>query len=66
MVSPVHANFIVNGERAATAADVCALVRLIRERAWRERGVVLTMEVETWNCPPELHVHPKDLIGAAA
>ena len=63
VVSPVHANFIVN-EGAATAADVVALVRLIRARAWAERGVVLTMEVETWNCPEELRVHPRELEGA--
>jgi UDP-N-acetylmuramate dehydrogenase len=60
-VSPVHANFIVNPTRAATAADVCALVRLIRERAWAERGVVLHMEVEAWGCPDWLHVHPGEL-----
>jgi hypothetical protein len=42
-----------------------ALVRRIRERAWRDRGVVLTMEVETWNCPVELHMHPRELVGVA-
>jgi UDP-N-acetylmuramate dehydrogenase len=57
-VSPVHANFIVNPERKATAEEVCALIRHIRERAWRERAVVLTMEVETWDCPDWLHAHP--------
>ncbi len=66
MVSPVHANFIVNPERVASSADVAALVRLIRERAWRERGVELRMEVETWNCPDELKLHPRDLIGSVA
>ncbi len=65
MVSTVHANFIVNPERAASAADVCALIRAIRERAWRERGLVLSMEVESWNCPEELHTHPRDLVGSA-
>jgi UDP-N-acetylenolpyruvoylglucosamine reductase len=62
-ISAVHANFIVNRTRAATCADVVALIRRIRERAWRERGVVLTMEVETWNCPAELHAHPRELAG---
>lgn len=44
-VSTVHGNFIVN-EGAATAADVLALIDLIRERARRERGVELEPEVE--------------------
>ncbi len=43
-VSGVHANFIINtGE--ATARDVIALVRRIREIARRERGVELEPEV---------------------
>ncbi len=63
MVSPIHANFIVN-DGDARAADVAALVRTIRSRAWHERGVVLEMEVETWNCPDELHAHPRELVGA--
>jgi UDP-N-acetylmuramate dehydrogenase len=66
MVSPVHANFIVNHGGQATTADIVALIRLIRARAWSERGVVLTMEVETWNCPDELHAHPRDLERAVA
>lgn len=65
-VSPVHANFIVNPERTASAADVCALVRRIRVRAWRERGAVLDMEVEAWECPAWLRAHPSELEGAAA
>ncbi|MBC2595372.1 UDP-N-acetylmuramate dehydrogenase [Ruficoccus amylovorans] len=43
-VSAVHANFIVN-TGGATAADVIALVRRIRETARRERGVELEPEV---------------------
>ena len=54
-VSPVHANFIVNPERSATVADVATLVRRIRAAAWRERAIDLHLEVETWNCPAELH-----------
>jgi len=65
-VSPVHANFIVNAERSARAADIFALVTRIRMRAWRERGVRLELEVETWNGPPELHAHPRDLVEAHA
>jgi len=62
-ISTVHANFIVNRTRAASCADVVVLIRRIREHAWRERGVVLNMEVETWNCPAELHLHPRELLG---
>jgi UDP-N-acetylenolpyruvoylglucosamine reductase len=44
-VSPVHGNFLVNvGE--ARAADVLALIDLIRARAQAERGVRLETEVE--------------------
>jgi UDP-N-acetylmuramate dehydrogenase len=60
-VSRVHANFIVNPARDARAADVVALIRLIRARAWRERGVALAIEVEPWDCPDELRAHPRDL-----
>lgn len=56
-VSPVHANFIVN-DQGASAADVCALIRRVRERAWLERGIALQMEVETWGCPEDLRAHP--------
>ncbi|MCK6487796.1 MAG: UDP-N-acetylmuramate dehydrogenase [Planctomycetes bacterium] len=63
-ISPVHANFIVNPERRASAADVAALVALIRRRAWDERGVVLEMEVEAWACPDHLQRHPRELAAA--
>ena len=65
-VSPVHANFIVNAERSASASDIVALITRIRLRAWRERQVRLDLEVETWNCPSELHAHPQDLVEAHA
>ena len=60
-VSPVHANFIVNPARDASADDVVRLVRRIRRRAFTERGIVLEMEVEAWNCPAELRAHPGEL-----
>jgi UDP-N-acetylmuramate dehydrogenase len=45
MVSPKHANFIVNtGE--ASAADVRGLAELVRETVRRERGIELVYEVE--------------------
>jgi UDP-N-acetylmuramate dehydrogenase len=45
MVSPKHANFIVN-TGAATAADVRRLAELVRESVRRERGIDLEYEVE--------------------
>jgi UDP-N-acetylenolpyruvoylglucosamine reductase len=62
VISPVHANFIVN-EGQASAANVAGLIKLIRSRAWRQRGVVLQTEVETWNCPQELKIHPREYEG---
>lgn len=58
MVSPVHANFIVN-DGEATAADVTALIQRIRHTAWRERGIILQLEVETWNIDAIVHAHPE-------
>ncbi len=43
-VSGVHGNFIIN-RAAANCADVIELVRSIRAKAWRERGVELEPEV---------------------
>ena len=45
MVSPKHANFIVNSGDAS-AADVRGLAELVRERVRRERGIELEYEVE--------------------
>jgi UDP-N-acetylmuramate dehydrogenase len=45
IVSPKHANFIVN-TGAATAADVRGLAQLVRDTVRRERGVELAYEVE--------------------
>ena len=45
VVSDVHANFIVN-LGGATARDVLALIEIVRERVWSERGVELETEVE--------------------
>jgi UDP-N-acetylmuramate dehydrogenase len=44
MVSPVHANFIVN-DGGATARDILALIGLIQERVRAARGIELEMEV---------------------
>jgi UDP-N-acetylmuramate dehydrogenase len=47
VVSPRHANFVVN-EGRATATDVLALLDLLRERVQRETGVDLELEVKVW------------------
>jgi len=60
-ISTVHGNFIVNPGRDAAAMDVVRLVRRIRRSAFRERGVVLDMEIEAWACPDELRAHPSEL-----
>ncbi|MEW6074941.1 MAG: UDP-N-acetylmuramate dehydrogenase [Candidatus Omnitrophota bacterium] len=46
-VSLRHANFIVNRGRA-TAADVLALISLVKARVKRRFGVALTPEIEIW------------------
>ena len=47
MVSPRHANFLVN-EGGATAGDVLALLDLVRVRVQQETGVDLELEVTVW------------------
>lgn len=61
LVSPVHANFIVNPQRTATCADVVTIIQRIRAAAWRQRAVVLELEVETWNADQRLTLHPREL-----
>ena len=46
MVSPKHANFLVNVE-AATAADVERLVQLIQQEVKKQFGVELVPEFRT-------------------
>lgn len=47
LVSPRHANFVVN-DRGARAQDVLDLLDLVRERVARETGVDLELEVKVW------------------
>jgi len=47
VVSPRHANFVVN-EGRATSTDVLALLDLLHERVERETGVDLELEVKVW------------------
>jgi UDP-N-acetylmuramate dehydrogenase len=44
MISPLHANFIVNVGRAQTR-DVLGLIDIIRERVYQEKGTRLELEV---------------------
>lgn len=47
VVSPVHANFIVN-DGAASFADVAALIGRVRERVREASGAALELEVRVW------------------
>ncbi len=47
VVSPVHANFLVN-EGGATSADMFALVELVRARVRETNGIELELEVAVW------------------
>jgi UDP-N-acetylmuramate dehydrogenase len=47
VVSPLHANFIVN-DGLATFADVSTLIDRIQTKALTERGVALDLEVKVW------------------
>jgi UDP-N-acetylmuramate dehydrogenase len=47
LVSPRHANFVVN-DQGARAQDVLDLLDLVRERVARETGVDLELEVKVW------------------
>ena len=47
VVSPRHANFVVN-EGGATAADVLGLLELVHERVLAQAGVDLELEVKVW------------------
>jgi UDP-N-acetylmuramate dehydrogenase len=47
LVSPRHANFVVN-DQGASARDVLELVERVRETVRKEAGVELEMEVKVW------------------
>jgi len=51
-VSPLHANFIVN-TGGATAADIDALIKLVRQRVWQSTGIDLHPEVKRLGFPPD-------------
>lgn len=48
VVSPLHANWIVNPERRATARDVSELIALCQARAREVSGVELHPEIRMW------------------
>ncbi len=50
-ISERHANFVVN-EGAATAKDILEILDLVREKAAREAGVELELEVKIWRPRP--------------
>jgi UDP-N-acetylmuramate dehydrogenase len=47
VVSPKHANFVVN-DQGASADDVLSLLDLVRERVRKETGIELELEVKVW------------------
>ena len=47
VVSPRHANFVVN-DGGASASDVLALLDLVRERVRASTGIELELEVKVW------------------
>jgi UDP-N-acetylmuramate dehydrogenase len=51
VVSPKHANFVVN-EGGASAQDVLALLEIVRERVFTATGVDLELEVKVWRPRP--------------
>jgi len=51
LVSPRHANFVVN-EGGATAADVLGLIDEVREQVRTSSGVELDLEVKVWRPRP--------------
>jgi UDP-N-acetylmuramate dehydrogenase len=62
-VSTLHANFLICAA-GATANDLIQLIRMVRERVWQERGIVLDTEIETWGIEPE-ELLPKKLVKVA-
>ena len=48
MVSPVHANWIVNPEKKASASDVARLIEMCQHQARDRLGVFLEPEVRMW------------------
>ena len=52
MVSPKHCGFVVN-TGGATAEDVLSLIRQVREKVFREYGVMLEPEIRMLSCGPD-------------
>ena len=48
MVSELHANWIVNPDRKATAQDIRSLIDLCRQRVLKHSGISLEPEVRFW------------------
>ena len=46
MVSPKHSGFIINTGKA-TASDVSNLIYLIKDKVYKEFGVILECEIKT-------------------
>jgi UDP-N-acetylmuramate dehydrogenase len=48
MVSSLHANWIVNPDKRASASDILALISLCQERVREQSGIELEPEVRLW------------------
>ena len=44
-IAPWHANFIINPDGKATAADIRALVETVQKKVFEEKGVLLEPEI---------------------
>jgi UDP-N-acetylmuramate dehydrogenase len=62
-VSTLHANFLICAA-GASSRDLIGLIRMIRERVWQERGIVLDTEIEIWGIEAE-ELMPRSLVKVA-
>lgn len=62
-VSTLHANFLICSAEASSH-DLIQLIRILRERVWQERGIMLETEIETWGVEAE-ELMPKALVKVA-
>jgi len=51
-ISTLHANFLIC-EGSTSAADLAELIRMIRQRVYENRGILLDLEVEVWGMDAE-------------
>lgn len=52
-ISEMHANWIVNPQKSASAKDVLALIELCQKTVREQTGIALEAEVKMWGCAHE-------------